>query len=110
MGRAPGTSAASNHLARLRAGAGEGSPEMPISPRSSRSDEQAPDPMDRSTWTLISLGGGAMPMVWHQHGDGMPPVRLQSDKVGSSRVPSRSGRAYVCPECDELAVVSLPDA
>ena len=72
------------------------------------SDPRAPE---RSTWTLISLAGaGGSFKVWHQHGEGTAPVRLRPEDIASARVPAFMGRAYVCPECEDTTVVSLPDS
>jgi hypothetical protein len=31
-----------------------------------------------------------------------------AETVASARVPDLLGRGYVCPECDDITVVSLP--
>lgn len=62
-----------------------------------------------STWTLISLAVvGGHPKVWHQHGQGTAPVRLRADRMDSTDTPTFVGRAYGCPECGEVTVISLP--
>jgi hypothetical protein len=72
---------------------------------------RGPGVTEQSTWTLISVGGGGgTPKVWHQHGEGTAPVPLRVESVGSMAAPAFVGRAYVCPDCDEVSVVSLPDA
>jgi hypothetical protein len=63
-----------------------------------------------STWTLISVSGGSGLKVWHQHGEGVPPVPLRAESVSSGTTPGFMGRAYVCPVCDDTTVVSRPDA
>lgn len=73
---------------------------------------QAEEPVvpRESTWTLVSMAGGhEPPKVWHQHGEGTSPVRLHAELARSGQVPSFVGRAYVCPECDETTVISLPE-
>jgi hypothetical protein len=63
-----------------------------------------------STWTLVSVSGdGGHPKVWHQHGAGASPVRLQARRIGSARTPSCTDRAYYCPECGDTTVISLPE-
>jgi hypothetical protein len=62
-----------------------------------------------ATWTLISVGrDGTTTKVWHQHGSAATPVRLEPEPLASAQVPVFVGRGYVCPECDELTVVSFP--
>lgn len=62
-----------------------------------------------ATWTLISMDSdGATAKVWHQHGAGTTPVRLATEPMASAQVPAFVGRGYICPECDDLTVVSLP--
>lgn len=73
-----------------------------------RSEE--PDQPSGTTWTLVSItDDDEPPQVWHQHGEGSPPVRLHSETATSSRTPSFVGRAYTCPECEETTVISLPE-
>jgi hypothetical protein len=63
----------------------------------------------RSTWTLVSVSGdNRRPKVWHQHGAGTTPVRMRAERIGSERTPSFMGRAYHCPECGDMTVISLP--
>lgn len=70
-----------------------------------------PDDSGRSTWTLISVvGRGDGLKVWHQHGEGVPPVRLDVEPVSSMAAPGSFGRAFVCRDCDDTTVISLPDA
>lgn len=65
--------------------------------------------MGPGTWTLISLADDDTSMkVWHQHGAGLEPTPMKAAPVSSARLPAFLGRCYVCPECDELTVVSLP--
>ncbi len=65
---------------------------------------------EQSTWTLVSVGcGNAAPKVWHQHCEGTRPVLLRPEPVASSRASSIVGRAYVCPECEQTTVISLPE-
>jgi hypothetical protein len=65
----------------------------------------------RSTWTLISLARDGLGVkAWHQHGEATRPVRLRAEPASSSRTPAAVGVAYVCPECDDLTVMSVPDA
>ncbi len=72
--------------------------------------EERPPP-EQSTWTLVSVADPeGRPKVWHQHGEDSKPVRLRAEPIGTSRVPSFVGRAYVCPECEEITVISLPEA
>ena len=62
-----------------------------------------------ATWTLISLErDGSGTKVWHQHGSGATPVRLTAEPMASAHVPAFVGRGYVCPDCDDMTVVSLP--
>lgn len=64
-----------------------------------------------ATWTLISVApDGRSAKVWHQHGASSTPVRLAAEPLASARVPSFVGRGYVCSECDEMTVISLPPA
>ena len=70
------------------------------------SSDRASDP---GTWTLVSFAtdDGSM-KVWHQHGTGTVPVPMQAASVSSARLPTLQGRCYVCPDCDDWTVVSLP--
>jgi hypothetical protein len=66
------------------------------------------DPTD-ATWTLVSVSGDdRSTKVWHQHGEGAEPVRLEAEPLKSATVPSFVGRGYVCRECDDMTVVSRP--
>lgn len=63
-----------------------------------------------STCTLVSMAGGqGSPKVWHQHGEGRAPVRLHA-AAADAPLPSCIGRTYICPECEETTVISLPRA
>ena len=71
-----------------------------------------PDPsrLGESTWTLLSAtGGGRTLRVWHQHGAGSKPVQLYAQEVTSTRVRTLAGRTFVCPECEDMTVIGLPD-
>jgi hypothetical protein len=62
-----------------------------------------------ATWTLISLDEeGRLRKVWHQHAEGRTPTPLAPESVDSTTVPAVFGRAWVCPECSEITVVSQP--
>jgi hypothetical protein len=62
-----------------------------------------------ATWTLISLDEqGRLQKMWHQHAEGRTPTPLAPEAVDSDTVPAVFGRAWVCPECSEITVVSQP--
>jgi hypothetical protein len=64
-----------------------------------------------ATWTLISLDEqGRLRKIWHQHAEGRTPTPLTPESVDSDTVPAVFGRAWVCPECSEITVVSRPVA
>lgn len=67
------------------------------------------EPPDHGTWTLVSIAeaDGSI-KVWHQHGIGKTPVPMRGEAVSSDRAPDLVGRRFVCPECDDATVVSLP--
>lgn len=62
-----------------------------------------------STWTLISLGDDGATRLWHQHGEDAEPVALNVEPV-DGKIPTHIGRAYVCPVCQDMTVLSRPPA
>lgn len=72
-------------------------------------DHWWPEPGTPATWTLISLDEhGRLRRLWHQHAEGRTPTPLTPEAVDSVTVPTVFGRAWVCPECAEITVVSQP--
>lgn len=74
-----------------------------------RQGSRREDRPEATTWTLVSLDEqGRLVRVWHQHGEGAIPVRLEPEPVASTVAPSLSARAYACEECEALTLVSRP--
>jgi hypothetical protein len=74
---------------------------------SSRARREAPDA--GGTWTLVSLDEqGRLVQMWHQHGDGEIPVRLEAEAVAGNAAPTITAQAFTCQECEALIVVSRP--
>jgi hypothetical protein len=63
---------------------------------------------DTATWTLVSLGDDGETRMWHQHGENAEPVPLIVEPVESVEVPVQVGRAYSCPACPDMTVLSRP--
>lgn len=75
----------------------------------SRSDAQGRPTDAETTWTLVSLDEmGRLVRVWHQHGEGATPVRLDPEPVSANAAPLITARAYTCGECEALTIVSRP--
>ena len=61
-----------------------------------------------ATWTLVSLGEDGETRMWHQHGENAEPVPLTVEPVDPGELPVHVGRAFSCPACEDMTVLSLP--